>query len=320
MRRRELILGIGAAIAAPLAARAQQKLPVIGILDAKAANPDLLNAIRKGLAETGYRDGENVAVQYRGVDGHYDRFLALAAEFVRDRAALIVAPTVPSVLAAKAATTTIPIVFMVGDDPVKQGLVASLNRPGGNLTGLSTLTAGLDAKRLQILRELVPGAATIGLIVNPDNRNIETQIHDVRAAAKAMDIEVFQARNDQEIEAAFSALAKSQIKALLVGADPFFNSRRQAIADLALQYRLPGIYEWREFVESGGVASYGSSLTDNYRRLGVYAGKILAGAKPADLPVQQPTKFELVINLKTAKALGLSVPPILLAQADEVIE
>jgi putative ABC transport system substrate-binding protein len=211
---------------------------------------------------------------------------------------------------------------MVGDDPVKLGLVAGLNKPDGNLTGLSMLTAGLDAKRLQMLRELVPDAKRIGLLVNPDNRNTQAQIHDVQSAAVAMacDIAVVQARTDQEIVTAFSNVNESQVKALLVGADPFFNSRRKQIVDLARQQRIPAMYEWREFVETGGLASYGSSLADNHRQLGIYAGRILNGAKPADLPVTQPTKFELVISLKTAKALGLTVPQALLARADEVIE
>jgi putative ABC transport system substrate-binding protein len=324
MRRRDLIVSMGAAVAWPGTARAQKAVPVVGVLDAKEANPDLLTLlteIRKGLAEAGYREGENVAVQYRNADGHYDRLPALAADLVRDKPAVLVAPQLPSVLAAKAATATIPIVFMLSDDPVKHGLIEGLSRPGGNATGLSMLAAGLTAKRLQLLRELVPNATNVGLLVNPGNANIETQINDVQTAAHAMalEIQVLQARNDQDIEAAFAALAKSQVAALLVGADPFFNSRRQQIVDLAQRYRMPGIYEWREF-DAGGLASYGSSLTDNFRHLGIYAGKILAGTKPSDLPVIQPTRFELVINMKTADALGLKVPPLLLARADEVIE
>jgi ABC-type uncharacterized transport system substrate-binding protein len=324
MRRRELIVSM-VAVAWSGTARAQKAMPVIGVLDAKEANPDLLTLlteIRKGLAEAGYCEGENVAVQYRNADGHYDRLPTLAADLVRDKPAAIVAPQLPSVLAAKAATATIPIVFMLSDDPVKHGLVESLSRPGGNATGLSMLAAGLTVKRLQLLCELVPNATHVGLLVNPGNANIETQINDVQTAAHAMalEIQLVQARNDQDIEAAFAALVKSQVAALLVGADPFFNSRRQQIVDLAQRYRMPGIYEWREFVDAGGLASYGSSLTDNFRHLGIYAGKILAGTKPSDLPVIQPTRFELVINLKTADALGLKVPPLLLARADEVIE
>jgi putative tryptophan/tyrosine transport system substrate-binding protein len=323
-RRRDLFtLLSGAAIAWPVALHAQRKpLPVIGVLDAKAANPDLLTQMRKGLAEAGYREGQDVLVKYQGADGHYDRLPTLAAGFVRNRVAVIVAPTLPSVLAAKAETATIPIVFMLGDDPVKQGLVASFNQPGGNATGLSMLTAGLDAKRLELLRELVPSGTRIALLVNPSNRNIETQIHDVQRAAQSMtrEIEVLQAHNDEQIEGAFATLAKSQPSGLLVGADPFFNSRRQQIVDLSARHRIPAIYEWREFVDAGGLASYGSNLDDNYRRLGVYVGKILKGIKPADLPVEQPTKFELAINLKTAKELGLTVPQSLLARADEVIE
>ena len=325
MQRRSFITLLGGVILAPLAVRAQQKtIPVIGILGVRGTDPDpdLLSGVRKGLAETGYTDGQNVVVQYRGADGHYDRFPALATEFVRAGVGIIVAPNLNAVLAAKAATTTIPIVFMLGDDPLKQGLVASLNKPGGNATGLSMLTAGLDAKRLQLLGEMVPDVERVGLLVNPDNRNTETQIHDVQTAGSAMarDIAIFQARNDQELEAIFFGFAQSRLKALLVGADPFFNSRRQHIVDLAREHRIPAIYEWREFADAGGLASYGSSVTDNYRQLGVYAGKILSGAKPADLPVMQPTKFELVINLKTAKELGLTVPQSLLARADAVIE
>ncbi len=322
MRRRELVLGLAALLPAP-AARAQQKpVPVIGILDAKGANPDLLVALRKGLTEGGFKEGRDVVLQYKGVDGHYDRFPAVAAAFIRDRVAIIVAPTLPSALAAKAATATIPIVFMLGDDPVKQGLIDSLNRPGGNATGLSMLTAGLDSKRLQLLRDLAPTAVRVGLLVNPENPSAATQINDVQSAARAIvkDIEILRAHNDEEIAPAFAAMAKLQIDALLVGADPFFNSRRQQIVELARRYRVPAVYEWREFVDAGGLASYGSSLTDDYRRLGVYAAKILAGAKPADLPVMQPTRYELIINLKTARALGLTLPPLLLAQADEVIE
>jgi putative ABC transport system substrate-binding protein len=309
VQRRSFITLLGGVILAPLAVRAQQKtIPVIGILDARGANPDsdLLSGIRKGLAETGYTDGQNVVVQYRGADGHYDRFAALATEFVRAGVGIIVAPTLPAALAAKAATTTIPVVFMLGDDPLKQGLVASLNKPGGNATGLSMLTAGLDAKRLQLLSEIVPDVERVGLLINPDNRSTETQIHDVQTAGSAMgrDIEIFQARNDQGLEAIFFGFTQSRLKALLVGADPFFNSRRrQHIVDLAREHRIPAIYEWREFADAGGLVSYGSSVTENYRQLGVYAGKILSGAKPADLPVMQPTKFELVINLKTAKEL-----------------
>ena len=325
MQRRSFILVLGSVLLAPLAVRAQQKaMPVIGILDAWGPNPDsnLLSWIRKGLAETGYTDGQNVVVQNRSADGHYDRFPALATEFARAGAGIIVAPTLPAALAAKAATTTIPIVFMLGDDPVKQGLVASLNRPGGNATGLSMLGAGLDAKRLQLLQEMIPHVEQIGLLVNPNNMNTETQIHDIQTAGSIMarDIEILRARNDQELKATFFGFAQSHLKALLVGADPFFNSRRQQIVDLAREHRIPAIYEWREFADVGGLASYGSSVTDNYRQLGVYAGKILSGAKPADLPVIQPTKFELVINLKTAKELGLIVPQSLLAGANEVIE
>jgi putative ABC transport system substrate-binding protein len=287
-----------------------------------AGREKLLNAFHQGLAESGYLESKDFALEFHWVGTEYGRLDSVAADLVRRQVAVIVAPTLPSAVAAKRATTAIPIVFMGGDDPVRQGLVASLSRPGGNITGLSMLTAGLDAKRMQLLHDLAPRVTKMGLLVNPGNPNAQAQINDVQTAARAIarDIEVAQARNDDEIEAAFASLVKRQTGALLVGADPFFNNRRQQIVDLARRDRLPAIYEWREFVDAGGLASYGSSLADDYRKVGVYAGKVLAGAKPADLPVQQPTRFELVISLGAAKELCITVPPILLAQADEVIE
>ena len=322
MRRRELILGLGGALIAPAAAHAQESTPVVGILDARGTNRLLLEQLRKGLAETGYREGQNVALRYVGADGHYDRLPALAADLTRAGVGVIVALSWSSIRAAQAATKSIPVVFMLGDDPVKHGLVASFNKPGGNVTGLSMLGTGLDAKRLQILHELVPDTVRVGLIVNPDNATIQNQIDEVQAAALAVGwkVDIARARSEPEIEAAFAALAKLQIGGVLVGGDPFFTSQHEKIAGLARQYRMPAVYEWRDFAESGGLASFGSSRADDYRLLGVYAGKIIAGAKPADLPVMQPTKFELIVNLKTAKALGLTVPQLLLAQADEVIE
>jgi putative ABC transport system substrate-binding protein len=322
MRRRELILGLTGALAAARAACAQDKLPVVAILDAKGTNPLLVSEVIKGLAETGYRAGENVALAYRGVDGHYDRLPAIADEVVRDRATIIIALSVPGVRAAKVATASIPIVFMSGFDPVKDGLVASLNRPGGNITGVSMLTVGLNAKRLQMLRELVPGANRVGFLINPGNGNAQGEIDEMRTAAASLgaEITVLHVHTDAEIDSAFAEMAAQKIVAIVVGNDPFLTSRAQRIVALAARDRVAGIYEWRDFVEAGGLASYGSSRTEDYRMLGVYAGKILNGAKPADLPVAQPTKFELVVNLKTAKSLGLTVPQMLLAQADEVIE
>jgi putative ABC transport system substrate-binding protein len=325
MRRRDLIRGLAGAIALPLAARAQQKaLPVVAFLSPgePAGREKFLAAFRQGLAEAGYIDGKNIVLSFYWVGDDYGRLDNLAADLVRSQVALVVAPTLPSVMAAGRAGGTIPIVFMVGVDPVRQGLVASLSKPGSNLTGLSMLTAGLDAKRLQLLGELTPHAMKIGFLINPGNANAETQIAEVRRAASSIsrDVEVAAASNVAQLATAFAGLARSRTGALLVGADPFFTNHRQQIVDLARQYRLPAIYEWRDFVEAGGLASYGSSLADNHRKIGVYAGKILAGAKPADLPVMQPTRFELVINLKTAKALGLVVPQSIFARADEAIE
>jgi putative ABC transport system substrate-binding protein len=321
LKRRDFFLGLAAA-ALPRLALAQQKPPVVAILDAKGTNPLLNEQFRKGLAETGYREGENVTVQYHGVDGRYDRFSAVAAKLVRDKVDLIVALSIPGAQAAKAATASIPIIFMSGFDPVKSGLVASLNKPGGNVTGLSMLAVGLNAKRLQMLRELVPSAKRIGILFNPDNTDAATLLGETREAANSLGCELaeLRARTDAEIDAAFIDMAAQKIDVLMVANDPFLTGKVHHIAELATRDRMPGIYEWRDFVEAGGLASYGSSRADDYRTLGVYAGKVLAGAKPSDLPVAQPTKFELVINLKAAKALGLTVPSFLLAQADEVIE
>ena len=322
MRRRELMSLLGAAMAVPRVSRAQNHIPVVGILDPRPSNSELVTNLRRGLAETGYRDGQNVIVKYHGTDGNYDHLPAMAAELVRDKVAVIIAVGLPTVAPAKAATTTIPIVFMVGDDPVKHGLVASFARPGSNITGLSMLGAGLEAKRLQLMRDLVPKLNHVGLLLNTRNATAESQLSDVRGAAQgmALALDMVSARDDGEIDAGFAKLAAAGVQALLVGTDPFFTGRRRRIVDLAQRYRLPGVYEWREFADEGGLASYGSSRSDNYYKVGLYAGKILAGAKPADLPIMQPTKFELIINLKTAKALGLTVPQALLQRADDVIE
>jgi ABC-type uncharacterized transport system substrate-binding protein len=324
MRRRDLITLLGGVAAAAHIASAQQpSVPVIGLLDAAIGpKPRSLDGIRTGLAETGFNDGQNVAIHYRIAEGDYDRLPALVADLIREWVALIIAPQLPSVLAAKIATATIPIVFMLGDDPVKHALVSSMNRPGGNATGLSMLTAGLDAKRVQILCDLAPAASRFGLLVNPENPNLETQVAETQEAGRVLgrEIELLKAQNGEQVEAAFDRLPEHHIGALIIGADPFLSSRPSLLVSLAERYRVPAIYEWRTFVDVGGLASYGSSLEDNYRKLGVYAGKVLAGAKPSELPVLQPTKFEFVVNIRTAKALGLAVPPVLLAQADEVIE
>ena len=328
MRRREVITLIGgAAVAWPLAARAQQPaMPVIGFLDTRS--PDAiggrLNAFRRGLKETGYVEGENVAIVYRWAEGRYDRLPELAAELARRPVAVIATggggnPT----LAAKAATATIPIVFAVPDDPVRLGLVASLSRPGGNLTGVNFVNVELSAKRLELLREIAPAAARLAMLVNPTNvTSTEASVRDLEAAAAAMgvQIKIFHASSSREIDAAFAAFVRERANALFVAGDSFFNSRRVQLANLAVRYGLPSAFSAREIVEAGGLMSYGSDILDTYRQIGVYTGRILKGAKPAELPVVQSTKFELVINHQTARMLGLEVPPMLLARADEVIE
>jgi putative ABC transport system substrate-binding protein len=328
MKRRDLMLGLGgAAIAWPLAARAQQKtMPVIGYLSGVASgltNPVFVAAFRQGLRETGYVEGQNVAIEYRWAEGRYDRMPALAADLVSRNVDVIVTDAgTPSALAAKSATSTIPIVFTGVSDPVGAGLVASLARPGGNLTGFSVIATELTPKRLELLSELVPRAKVIALLVNPSNPVTEPLIRDVQEAAraKAVQLHILKAGTESEIDAAFASLVQQQAGALVVSGDLLFLRRREQLVALASRDAVPAIYAVREFAASGGMISYGSSLTATFRQLGVYAGKILKGAKPADLPVQQPTKFELVINLKTAKALGLSVPQSILARADEVIE
>jgi putative tryptophan/tyrosine transport system substrate-binding protein len=327
VKRRELMLLLGGAMTAARAPRAQQAMPVIGFLGSAsprggAAPPSSVTALRQGLSETGYVEGQNVAIEYRWAEGHYDRLPALAAELVGRRVDLIVASGGDvSALAAKSATSTIPIVFISGD-AVERGLVASLARPGGNLTGVSILTVELMPKRLELLSELVPQAGVIALLVNPNNANAERIMRDVQEAARAkgVQLQILKAATESEIDAAFATLVQLHAAALVVGADPFYNSRREQLVALASRYAVPAIYQWREFAEAGGLISYGSSLMAATRQVGIYAGRILKGAKPADLPVQQPTTFELVVNLNTAKALGLTVPPSILARADEVIE
>ena len=325
--RRELLAALGGAAAAwPLAARAQQPaMPVVGILQAGTAevNPGTVTAFRKGLSETGYTEGQTVAIEYRWAEGQYDRLPELAAELVRRRAAVIVTPlSVAAARAAKAATTTIPIVFGFGADPVETGLVASLNRPGGNVTGVATMNAELGAKRLGLLQELLP-ATRVALLVNPSTRLVaEAVIADVQAAASAIgrQVEVLNASTAREIDTAFATLLQKRINALLVSPDLFFASRRAQIVVAAARHALTVMYANREDAVAGGLMSYGSSITDVSRQIGVYTGLILKGAKPADMPVVRATKFEFVINLQTAKTLGIDVPASLLARADEVIE
>jgi putative ABC transport system substrate-binding protein len=326
MRRREFITLLGGAAATwPLTARAQHKtIPVIGYLNTGSpdTNPPLLAAFRQGLSETGYVEGQNLAIENRWAEGHYDRLPALAAELVGRKVDLIVASSPPSALAAKSATSTIPIVFRGGADPVGDGLVASLARPRDNLTGVGFGGADLTAKRLELLSELVPRARVIALLVNPNVSNAERVIEDVQEAARAkgLQLHALKAGSESEIDTAFASVVQLHADALVVSADPFLSGRRAQLVALASRHAVPSIYAWREFAASGGLISYGPSLAAALRLIGIYAGKILKGAKPSDLPVQQPTKFELVINIKTAKSLGLTVPPTLLAQADDVIE
>jgi ABC-type uncharacterized transport system substrate-binding protein len=326
MRRRKFIKLIGGAAATwPLAAWAQQAMPVIGFLSTGSPQSDVfrLAAVRQGLVEAGYVEGRNFVFEHRWAEDQYERLPALAAELVRRRVALIVTGGgSTSTVAAKSATATIPIVFVTGTDPIKLGLVASLNRPGGNITGVSFLVNTLVAKQFEVLHEAVPKTALIGYLVNPTYTNAEADTRNVLAAAEVVGQKLLlvQAHTDSELEAAFVTLTQQRAGALLVGADPFFFDRRDKLVELAARQKVPAIYFLREFASAGGLMSYGTSITEAYRIVGLYAGRILKGEKPAELPVQQSTKVELVVNLKTAKALGLTVPPALLARADEVIE
>ena len=328
MKRREFITLLGGVAAWPLAARAQQPvMPVIGFLSGQSPDNSahLVMMFRRGLAEIGYTEGQNVAIEYRWALGQNDRLPALAADLVGRRVTVIAATAgggTPASLAAKAATTTIPIVFSSGADPVKLGLVASLNRPGGNVTGISWLTFALDGKRLGLLRELLPKLTVLPVLLNPTFVDATRQLREIQQAAQTIrqDITILNASTIREIDAAFETLAQMRPGALLLAADPFFHSRREQITTLAARHTIPTIYEDRDFIAAGGLMSYGASFPDAVRQVGVYTGRILKGEKPADLPVLQPTKFEMVINLKTAKALGITIPDKVLTLADEVIE
>jgi len=324
--RRELIAALGGVVAWPLAARAQQPaMPVIGFIDGGLpdASARLTAAFRQGLSEIGYVEGQNATIEYHWLEGRYDRLPALAADLVGRRVAVIATQSSPAALAAKAATATIPIVFGMGEDPVKIGLVASFARPGANATGISFAAQEVVAKRLGLLHELLPKAVRIAVLLNPANAfSAEHTLRDVREAARAIDVQirVLNASTSSEIDAAFAALASERADALFVAPDSYFTSRRVQFATLTARDRIPAVFSQRPSVEAGGLMSYGTDSADRYRQVGIYTGKILKGAKPADLPVVQSTKFEFIINMQTAKALGLDVPPMLLARADEVIE
>ena len=327
LNRREFIALVGGAAAWPLVAHAQQSaMPVIGFLG--TISPDRwasrLHAFRQGLSETGYVEGRNVGIEYRWAEGQNDRLPALAADLVRRQVRVIATPeSTPAAFAAKAATTTIPIVFSVGVDPVAVGLVASLNRPGGNLTGVTNLNAEILPKRLELMHELVPTATTIALLVNPSNPLVaETESRDAQTAARTLGLQlhVLHASTDRDFDTVFASLAQMRAVALVINTDVFFNSRSEQLAALALHHTVPAIFQYREFVASGGLMSYGTSTTDVFRQVGIYTSRLLRGESPADLPVQQVTKIELIINLKTARTLGLTVPLSLLGRADEVIE
>jgi ABC-type uncharacterized transport system substrate-binding protein len=325
MKRCQFITLLGGAAAWPLAARAQQPMPVVGYLDPRSpdAISERLRAFRQGLKEAGFVEGENVTIEYRWAENQLERLPMLAADLVRRRVTVITPAGTPSIFAAKAATSTIPIVFMTGDDPVGIGLVANLARPGGNLTGIGFLTTELAAKRLELLRELLPKAARVAILVNPANVvQTEATLREVEPAARTMglQIQVFNANTSREIGAAFESMERERPDALFVAPDPFFTARRVQLAHLATRHAVPTIYVGREFAEAGGLMSYGANIADAWRQAGVYTGRILKGTKPADLPVVQASKFELIINAETARMLGLAVTPTLLARADEVIE
>jgi putative ABC transport system substrate-binding protein len=326
MRRREFIVLLGAAaVSWPLAVRAQQPaMPVIGLLGSGSPVSDPLRvaAFLQGLNETGYVEDRNVAIEYRWAEGQYDRLPALAAELVRRQVAAIVISSTVGAGAAKSATATIPIVFLSGSDPVKYGLVASINRPGGNITGVSVITVELLAKQLELLSEVIPNVTTIGLLMNPTNPTTELQLRDLMNAARSLgrQIVILKASSEGNIDAVFESLVEQRVGAIVVGSDSFFHTHGEHIGARAVRNKIPAISEGREFAVAGGLMSYGTGFAEASRQAGVYTGRILKGEKPGDLPVMRPTKFELVINLKTAKALGLTIPPSILARADEVIE
>ncbi|MFL6951292.1 MAG: ABC transporter substrate-binding protein [Xanthobacteraceae bacterium] len=326
MKRREFITLIGGAAAWPLAARAQQSaMPVVGFLNSSSPGgyAPRVTAFRQGLNEAGYIEGRNVTIEYRWAEGHHDRLPELAADVVRRKVTVITATTTPAALAAKAATATIPVVFETGGDPVKLGFVANLNRPGGNLTGVTNLNVEVTPKRLEVLHEIIPTATTFALLINSSSPGLaESTTRNVRASARTLGValHVVSATTDNEIDDAFASLAKVRAGGLVIGSDSFFTSRSERLASLALRYALPAVYQWREFAVAGGLISYGTDSRDAYRLAGIYTARVLKGEKPADLPVQQATKVELYINLKTAKTLGITIPLPLSGRADELIE
>jgi putative tryptophan/tyrosine transport system substrate-binding protein len=326
MQRRIFITLLGAAAYgwSPLSRAQQRGLPVIGYINAAAETDarDLVLAFKQGLGEKGYVEGQNVSIEYRWAEDRYDQLLAIAQDLIGRHVAIIAATSTPVALAAKAATTTIPIVFTIGGDPIKLGLVKSLSRPAGNITGVTRFNVDLVPKRLQLLQDSIPHLTVAALLVNPSNPNTQTVLREVQEAARSFNIQLhfLQAHSDAELDMAFGSLRQLGAAALLIANDPFFNSRADKLAELTVRFRIPTIYQYRQFVEAGGLMSYGASNTDSHRQLGNYVGRILAGAKPADLPVEQSTRLDLLINLKTAKVLGLTIPSSVLARAAEVIE